>query len=607
MDQTITNDLTITVATVNGSGSQSSNLILARSLLAMGIPVGPKNLFPSNIQGLPTWFTVRANAQGYVAQKDEVDLLVALNLATWDDDVRRVHAGGVIIHEASFPQRSLASAADTIVYAVPFEQLAKEKITNEKLRKLLTNLIYVGVLAELLGIEELAVKDQIGSFFKSKPKAVQSNIEAFEIGVQYAREHLVKRDPFRVSRIDIARNKIMIDGNEAAAIGAVFGGCTVLSWYPITPSSTLCENMIEHFAALRVDPQTGKRNYAVVQAEDELAAIGMVIGAGWAGARSMTATSGPGISLMAEFAGLAYYTETPAVVWNIQRGGPSTGLPTRTAQGDIQCCARLSHGDTRHVCLIPANPAECFEFAQVAMDLAERLQTMVFVLSDLDLGMNLWMSDPFEYSDRPYDRGKVLDAEQLAALEDWGRYKDLDGDGIPYRTLPGIRHPRGAFLTRGSGHDEYGRYSENANVYRNNLDRLARKYQSARDLVPAPEICQGDYGPASIGLIAYGTSDCPMREVRDILAQNGIPTDYLRLRAIPFCERVVDFIREHDRVFLVEQNRDAQMRGILLEEHPEVASKIVSILHYDGMAIDARFIIDGVLNTVVRKESVVHG
>lgn len=608
MDKTITNDLTIMVGTVNGSGSQSSNLILARSLFHMGIPVGPKNLFPSNIQGLPTWFTVRANGDGYVAQKDVVDIMVCLNPATWSEDVERVHDGGVIIYEESYPAVALERAGDVVAHPVPFAKLAKEKIENDKLRKLLTNLIYVGVLTELLGIEEQVVKDQIAWFFRKKPKAIPANVQALEIGIEYAREHITKQDPYRVERIEGGnKDKILIEGNAAAGLGAVFGGCTVLTWYPITPSSSLCESMIGYFSKLRVDPETGKRNYAVVQSEDELAAIGGVIGAAWAGARSMTATSGPGMSLMAEFAGLAYYAEVPTVLWDIQRGGPSTGLPTRTQQCDILAAARLSHGDTRHVCLIPNDPHECFKFGQTAFDVAERLQTLVIVLSDLDLGMNTWMSERFDYPETPYDRGKVLDEEALAKMEDWGRYKDVDGDAIPWRTLPGLRDARGVNFTRGSGHDPYGRYSENSDVYRDNLDRLARKYQTARDIVPAPVFHKGEYGESKVGLIAYGSSDCAMREARDYLAQQGVPTDYMRLRAIPFPDSVLEFIDSYDHVFLVEQNRDAQMKAVLCEEYPQYATKIQSILHYDGMALDAQCVVDGVNSALQNKETPVHG
>ncbi len=610
MENTITNDVTIMVATVNGSGSQSSNLILARSLFTMGIPVGAKNLFPSNIQGLPTWFTVRANANGYVSQKDEVDIMVCLNPATWDEDVQRVHDGGVIIYDAEFPESALRKAGDVSAHAVPFNALAKEKIEAEKLRKLLTNLIYVGVLTDLLQIEVETVRQQIGRFFRSKPKAIPLNVHAMEIGYEYSRANLTKKDPYRVQRMNANEGKILIEGNEAAAIGAVFGGCTVLSWYPITPSSSLCENVIKYFEEYRVDPVTGKRNFAAIQAEDELAALGMVIGAGWAGARSMTATSGPGISLMGEFAGLAYYAEVPAVVWDIQRVGPSTGLPTRTAQGDVKSCARLSHGDTRHVCLIPANPKECFEFAQTAMDLAERLQTIIFVLSDLDLGMNFWMSERFEWSDKPFDRGKVLTQEDFASgkVQGWGRYKDVDGDGIGWRTLPGTRHPSAPFFTRGSGHDEYARYTESNFTYKANVDRLLRKYETAKAWVPAPVIEEDAYGKANVGIIAYGTSDAAMREARDYLAQQGVPTNYLRLRAIPFPASVRAFIERHEHVFMVEQNRDAQMRAVFGEEHTDLVDRIIPVLHYDGMGIDAKAIVDQVLAGLKQnKESVVHG
>ncbi len=595
MTETITNDVCITVATVNGSGSQSSNLILTRSLFSMGIPVGPKNLFPSNIQGLPTWFTVRANAQGYVAQRDVIDVLVAYNPATWHEDVAKVHDGGVIIYEESFSSAALEKAGDVVLYPVPFNKLAKQQIENEKLRKLLTNLIYVGVLAELLGMDVEVVTQEIHKFFRDKPKAVPLNVQALEIGINYAREHLTKQDPYRVESMDGTAGKIMIDGNTAAALGSICGGCSVLTWYPITPSSSLCESMISYFKQLRHDPQTGKANYAVVQAEDEIAAIGMVLGAGWAGARAMTSTSGPGVSLMGEFAGFSYYAEIPAVVWNIQRMGPSTGLPTRTAQSDITQGYFLSQGDTKHVCLFPASMAECFEFGQTSFDLAERLQTLVLVLSDLDLGMNPWMTDRFEFPSIPYDRGKVLDAEALEQVESFGRYRDVDGDGIPYRTLPGTPHPMAAYFTRGSGHDENARYTEDPEKFKAGLDRLSSKWETARELVPQPIIDEGDYGPASIGLIAYGSTDAAMGEARDWLAAEGVPTRYLRVRALPLTSSVEEFIETCDAVYVIEQNRDAQLAGIIRKKWPQLAAKLLTILHYDGMPVDAKAIVDPIV------------
>jgi len=594
MTETITNDVTIQVATINGSGSQSSNLILTRSLFSMGIPVGPKNLFPSNIQGLPTWFTVRANGQGYVAQRDAVDVMVCLNPATFHQDVAKVHDGGVIIYEAKYPESVLEKAGDVIAHAVPFAQLAKDHIEHDKLRKLLINLIYVGVLTELLGLDVEVVKSEIAKFFSAKPKAVPLNVHALQIGIDYAKENITKQDPYRVETMDGTAGQIMIEGNNAAALGAVCGGCTVLTWYPITPSSSLCEGIISYFKKLRHDPETGKANYAVVQSEDEIAAIGAVIGAAWAGARAMTSTSGPGISLMGEFAGYAYYAEVPAVIWNVQRMGPSTGLPTRTCQGDILQCVGLSQGDTRHVCLIPGNVAECFEFGQTAFDLAERLQTLILVLSDLDLGMNLWMTKPFEYSGTPYDRGKVLDAEALEQMESFGRYRDVDGDAIPYRTVPGTSHPKAAYFTRGSGHDEDAKYTEDPVKFQAGLDRLVRKWETARELVPQPIIDEGEYGEAEVGLIAYGTTEQAMREARDWLASEGVPTRYLRLRALPFSESLKTFIESSRVVYLIEQNRDAQMTSLVRNEWPELATKIHPVLHYDGLPIDAKAIVDQV-------------
>lgn len=591
----VVNDLTIQAATVNGSGSQSSNLVLTKAIFRMGIPVVPKNVFPSNIEGLPTWFDVRLCPQGYQCRSRDIDILVALNINTWATDVPVVKPGGVVIHEAAYARSGPSDRDDITYYPVPFAKLAKEKITAEGLRKYLTNMVYVGVLAELLGIEIEAVEGALRDQFRSKPKAVETNMEAVRLGITYAQENLEKQDGYRVERISgRTEGKILIEGNQAAALGSLMAGCTVASWYPITPSSSLCEYFIQYCERLRVDPATGERRFAVIQAEDELAAIGMVFGASWTGARAMTATAGPGLSLMAEYAGLGYYAELPGVIWDIQRVGPSTGLPTRTMQGDVSFAYTLSHGDTRHIVLLPGTAQEAYELGMAAFDLADRFQTPVFVLSDLDLGMNLWMSDPFPYPENGFDRGKVLSAADLETVESWGRYRDVDGDGIPFRTLPGTAHANAGYFTRGSGHDEDARYSERPEVYQRNLDRVARKHETARDFVPKP-IIEEDGNPVAI--LAYGTTHHAVVEARDILSDEaGLHIDYMRVRALPFSPEVAPFIERHDRVYCVEQNRDAQLMGLLRAELPgRLADRLHSVRHYNGVPIDARAITDSVL------------
>src|SRR5579884_1900878 len=506
----VVNDMSIQVATANGSGSQSSNTVLLRSIFQMGVPVSGKNLFPSNIAGLPTWYTIRANKDGYVARKKEIDFLVAMNPETARDDVMSVPAGAAVLYDEPLKLSSLRN--DLIFYSVPFDKLVAPVCPEAKLRKLVKNMIYVGVVAKLLDLDMGEVEKALRKQFAKKVKAANLNLAAAQAGYDYAAASLSKNDPFRLERMDKNRGKIIIDGNTASALGCVFAGCTVLSWYPITPSSSLAENMIEFFRRFRIGPD-GKATFAVVQAEDELAAIGMVIGAGWAGARAMTATSGPGISLMAEFAGLGYYAEIPGVIFDIQRTGPSTGLPTRTSQADLTFIAGLSHGDTKHVMLLPASVSECFEFAQKAFDLAEQLQTPVFVLSDLDLGMNNWMSEPFAFPEKPIERGKVLSAEQLEKLGGFARYRDVDNDGIPYRTIPGTDHPAASYFTRGSGHNDRALYSERPDDYLNNMERLARKFETARSYVPKP-VAETERG-SRIGILAFGTSHWAVIESQD--------------------------------------------------------------------------------------------
>ena len=596
MTNQIINDLTIQAATVNGSGSQTANLILTRAIFHMGIPVAPKNVFPSNIEGLPTWYQLRVTPQGHMARRDQVDILIAFNPATWHQDLRTVRPGGVVVHEEVF---STADARpDVTYYPVPFSKLAKSKIQNDTLRKQLANMIYVGVVAGLLGIPWDALEHAVTRQFLSKPKAVPLNLDAIKVGFDYWQDNFSKKDPYRLEAMSgVVDQKVLVEGNQAAALGALMGGVTVAAWYPITPSSSLCENLIAYAERFRTDPETGEKRIAVVQAEDELAAVGMAIGAGWAGARAMTSTSGPGISLMAEFAGLGYYAEVPVVIFDIQRIGPSTGLPTRTSQADVGFAYTLSHGDTKHLVLLPGTVEECYEFARDAFDYADRFQTPVFVLSDLDLGMNLWMTPEFKYPDKPFDRGKVLskaDLERLAG--EWARYRDVDGDGVPFRTLPGTDHPAAGYFTRGSGHDEHARYTESAEAYAANMDRLSRKFETARAALPAPVIDEST--GSKIGLIAFGSTHAAVLESRSALEAAKLPVDYLRIRALPLSAQVVEFVSRHERVYVIEQNRDGQVYDLLrLALPPALVDRLRSIRHYDGQPIPADAITEPLLES----------
>jgi 2-oxoglutarate ferredoxin oxidoreductase subunit alpha len=585
----IVNDMSIQVATVNGSGSQSSNTVLLRSIFQMGVPVSGKNMFPSNIAGLPTWYTIRANKNGYIGRKKEIDFLVAMNPETAQEDTMSLAAGASVLYDEPLKLDKLRD--DLVFYAVPYDKLVAAVCPEAKLRKLVKNMVYVGVVASLLTIDMGEVEKAIRKQFAKKVKAANLNLAAAQAGYDYAKANLQKRGAFYIERMNATAGKIIIDGNSAAALGCMFAGCTVVTWYPITPSSSLVETMIDYMKEYRIGPD-GKATFAIVQAEDELAAIGMVIGAGWAGARSMTATAGPGISLMSEFAGLAYYVEVPGVIWDIQRVGPSTGLPTRTSQGDILSTAFLSHGDTKNIMLFPCSVTECFSMAPDAFNLAEQFQTLVFVMSDLDLGMNNWMSDPFEYPTTPINRGKVLSKEDLDRLGGFARYKDVDGDGIGYRTLPGTIHPAAAYFARGSGHNERAQYSERADDFENNMERLNRKFETARSFVPRPEITEGNN--AKIGIIGYGTSHWGITESRDQLRDEyAMETDYLRLRGYPFSREVHEFIEQHERIYVVEQNRDAQMLTLLkLDLKPELTTRLRSIAHITGLPLDARSITD---------------
>jgi 2-oxoglutarate ferredoxin oxidoreductase subunit alpha len=589
--QRVVNDFSIQVATVNGSGSQTANLVLLRSILLMGVPVSGKNMFPSNIAGLPTWYTIRASKDGYVARKKEVDFLVAMNAETAKEDVLTLEPGAAVVYDA--PLKLDALRDDLVFYPVPFDKLVQPVCPDAKLRRLVRNMIYDGILAKLLGIDMALMEKALAKQLGKKAKAVTLNAGALKAGYDYADANFTKQDPYVIEPMDKTAGKILIEGNAAAAIGCMMAGVTVVAWYPITPSSSLCESLIGYMKKYRVDKTTGKATFAIVQAEDEIASLGMVIGASWAGARSMTATAGPGISLMGEFAGLAYYAETPAVIFDVQRVGPSTGLPTRTAQGDLLQVAFLSHGDTRHIMLFPSSVDECYTMAMQAFDLAEQFQTPVFVMMDLDLGMNNWMSDGFEYPTTPINRGKLLTQEKLKELGEWGRYKDVDGDGIPYRTVPGDGMP--VYFTRGSGHNAKGQYSERPDDYVDNMDRLSRKFETARQHVSKPFI---EMNPkAKIGFINYGTSRYATRESRDQLRDEmQVETSYFRLYGYPFNEDLAKFIDAHERVYVIEQNRDAQLLQLMkLELTPEQQTKLRSVLHYNGLPIDARSITDDVL------------
>jgi 2-oxoglutarate ferredoxin oxidoreductase subunit alpha len=589
--QRVVNDFSIQVATVNGSGSQTANLVLLRSILLMGVPVSGKNMFPSNIAGLPTWYTIRASKRGYIGRKKEVDFLVAMNAETAKEDVLTLEPGAAVVYDEPLKLNALRS--DLVFYPVPFDKLVAPVCPDAKLRRLVRNMIYDGILARLLGIDMALMEKALGRQLGKKAKAVTLNAGALKAGYDYAEANFTKQDPYYIETMNETAGKILIEGNAAAAIGCMMAGVTVVAWYPITPSSSLCESLIGYMKKYRVDKTTGKATFAIVQAEDEIASLGMVIGASWAGARSMTATAGPGISLMGEFAGLAYYAETPAVIFDVQRVGPSTGLPTRTAQGDLLQAAFLSHGDTKHIMMIPSSVEESYTMAIEAFDLAEHFQTPVFVMMDLDLGMNNWMSDPFTYPTGPVNRGKLLTAEKLKELGEWGRYKDVDGDGIAYRTIPGDGLP--AYFTRGSGHNAKGQYSERPDDYVENMDRLTRKFETARAHVPKPVVETN--AKAKIGIIAYGTSDYATQESRDQLREEtSVETSYFRLRAYPFTPEMAAFVDAHERVYVIEQNRDAQLLQLMkLELAPDQQKKLRSVLHYNGLPIDARSITDDVL------------
>jgi 2-oxoglutarate ferredoxin oxidoreductase subunit alpha len=585
--EVIINDFSITVGTANGSGSQTSNLTLLRSLFKMGIPVSGKNLFPSNIQGLPTWYTIRISKEGYLARREDHEIVVAMNPDSFSQDLAEVKPGGVFLYadDINIPIKR----EDIFIYPMPVKQLVKESDAPSSLKTYVANMVYVGILAHLLGIDLEGIKQALEFHFKGKQKPIDLNFGMVEMAVKWATENLEKRDPYRVETMDATHDYIMADGNTAAALGAIYGGLNLIAWYPITPATSLVEALDQYLPMLRKDPETGKNTYAVIQAEDELAAIGMAIGAGWAGLRAMTSTSGPGLSLMTEFAGLAYYSEVPLVVWDIQRVGPSTGLPTRTSQGDIAMVYYLGHGDTQNVILLPGSINECFEFGWKAFDLAERLQWPIYVLSDLDFGMNQWMAKPFEYPDQSIDRGKVLWESHLEELNGkWARYQDVDGDGITYRTIPGNQHPASAWFARGTGHDENAIYTEDGEEYEKNMARLKKKFETAKTMVPKPLV--DNMEAADIGIIAFGSTLPAVQEARHYLAEDGLQTDLLQLRAIPFTDEVTQFIYDHERTYVVEMNRDGQLHQLLSLEYAPVCAKLTSVAHLDGLPMTARFV-----------------
>jgi 2-oxoglutarate/2-oxoacid ferredoxin oxidoreductase subunit alpha len=593
------NDFVVKFANVNGSGSASANLLFAKSIMRMGVPIATRNIFPSNIQGLPTWYEVRVSGKGYRGRRGGVDLMVPMNPQTWDADIAEIEPGGYVFYDSTRPVPQSKFRPDINVIGMPLTEIVNAAYTDSRQRQLFKNIIYVGALSALLDMDPKAVEERIAEQFKGKDKLIKPNFDALHMGRDYALKHLKCPLGIRVERADAVGDKIFIDGNNAAALGAVYGGATFAAWYPITPSSSLAEAFQTHCRRFRTDKETGKNRFAIVQAEDELASIGMVIGAAWNGARAFTTTSGPGISLMQEFLGLAYFAEIPAVLFDVQRGGPSTGMPTRTQQADLLSCAYASHGDTKHVMLFPQDPKEAFEMGALAFDLADRLQTPIFVMLDLDIGMNESLVPPLKWDDtRRMDRGKIMTAEMLEAGKDFGRYLDVDGDGIPYRTLPGTHPKRGAYFTRGTTKDRYARYSEEGPVYVDNMDRLLKKFNTAKTLVPAPELREGAE-PAKAGVIYFGSTAPAMDEALDAFAEQGVHLDALRLKGFPFADSVGEFIARHDQIFVVEQNRDAQLRFLIVNEANIDPARLISVLNYDGTPITARFIIDAISKKLI--------
>ena len=586
------NEFSINIGTANGSGSQTANLTLLRAIFKKGVPVSGKNIFPSNIQGLPTWYKIRVSEAGYAGRRKKADIVVAMNPDTFTEDQDDLMEGGLFLYDEDI--KDPINRDDMILVAMPIKKLLREAKPHKDLRKFVANMVYVGVLANLLGIEMELIEQALDFHFKGKRSPIEFNLKVIQLAAQWAEEDLDLDIPYRIEPRDLTENAILVDGNTAGALGGIYGGMHFVAWYPITPATSLPEAMLEYAPKLRVDPETGKQTYVIIQAEDELAALGMVVGAGWAGLRAMTATSGPGLSLMAEYTSLAYFAEIPIVIWVVQRVGPSTGLPTRTAQGDINMSYYLGQGDTLHILLIPGTVGECFEFGWKALDLAEKYQTAVLVLSDLDLGKNQWMSEPFVYPDKPIERGKILWEEDFEKIkEDWGRYKDIDGDFIPYRTVPGNRHPNSAYFARGTGHDEYANYSEHPLEWEKNLRRIKNKVDSSRTETPKPVIKK--QRGAKNGLIAFGSTDSAVIEALDYLKQDGVKLNYLRLRALPPAPEVLDFINKHEKVYILENNRDGQMHSILSLELPEKAADMISLSLLDGLPLNAEWIRESIL------------
>ncbi|MBL8098748.1 MAG: 2-oxoacid:acceptor oxidoreductase subunit alpha [Anaerolineales bacterium] len=595
------NDFSITVGTKNGSGSSTANNTILRAIFKMGIPVSGKNLFPSNIQGLPTWYTIRVNKDGFIARQESNDIVIAINPDSFAKDLASVSAGGAFFYADDI--KFGINRTDIAIYPLPIKSLVRADTSiPSDFRDLVGNMIYVGALAYMINMDLETIHTALSFHFKGKQKPIDMNFNMVKVGADYAKNNFEKKDPFYLEPMDATKDLIMTDGNTAAAIGSIFGGIQFAAWYPITPASSLAEAVIDYLPMLR-KREDGKKTYAVIQAEDELAALGMAIGAGWSGLRAMTSSSGPGISLMTEFAGLAYYSEVPVVIWDIQRIGPSTGLPTRTSQADLTFVYSIGHGDTQSIILLPGTLDECFEFGWKSFDIAERLQTPIFVLSDLDIGMNQWMSKPFQYPDVPMDRGKVLWEKDLEELKgNWGRYLDKDGDGIPYRTIPGNKHPTSAYFTRGTGHDEYAKYTEDSDVYIRNMERLKKKFESAKNFMPKPVL--REVKGADIGILAFGSTENAILEAQHLLdKENGIKSDFLRLRAIPFTDEVTSFIEKHNQIMVVEQNRDGQLYKILLAEYPQFAMKFKSVAYHDGLPASATWVRDGILEKYQKAES----
>ncbi len=597
----IVNDFSIIIGTKNGSGSSTANNTILRSIFKMGIPVSGKNLFPSNIQGLPTWYTIRANKNGFIARSDHNDIVIALNPDSFTKDLASVRAGGAFFYADDIKQP--ITRVDVAIYPMPIKAIIRnDPNVPSDFRDLVGNMVYVGILAHMINMDVEKINAALTFHFKGKQKPIDMNMNAIKAGAEWAKTNLEKKDPFYLEAMNKTDGLIMADGNTAAAIGSIFGGVQFAAWYPITPASSLAESLVDYLPILRKQ-EDGKKNYAVIQAEDELAALGMTIGAGWSGLRAMTSTSGPGLSLMTEFAGLAYYAETPVVIWDVQRIGPSTGLPTRTSQGDLSFTYHIGHGDSHSVILLPGDITECFDFGWQSFDIAERVQTPIFVLSDLDMGMNQWMSKPFEYPETPMDRGKVLWEKDLDELKgNWGRYLDKDGDGIPYRTIPGNKHPASAYFTRGTGHDEYAKYTEDSSVYIKNMERLKEKHYNAKQFVPAP-VFHSMKG-ATIGILAFGSTEAAILEAQHQLAnEHGIKSDFMRVRAIPFTDEVEKFLAKYDQIFVVEMNRDGQIDIILKGEYPQYSMKLKSVAYHDGLPAAATWVREGILAKYVKAKS----